>query len=303
MLAALTLLVAAAGSAGAATRPLIVCADPNNLPFSNQARQGFENKIIERVAQDLGRPVSYVWWAQRRGYVRHTLNDSTCEVWPGMASGVDSAATTRPYYRSTYVFVSRADATLGHLTLDDPRLRTLQIGVQMIGNDSMNTPPAHAIASRGIVDNVHGYMVYGDASHANSSAAIIDAVVQRQIDVALVWGPLAGYVAHHAKILLRIEAVTPADDSRWPMTFEISMGVKRNNRELLEQLNAALVREQPRIRTILEAYFVPLDYPPPALSPGAGETTVRPPMSLRPIDSRNSQILMRLWDLLLRARA
>ena len=136
----------------------------------------------------------------------------------------------------------------------------------MIGNDSMNTPPAHAIASRGIVDNVHGYMVYGDASRANSSAAIIDAVVQRQIDVALVWGPLAGYFAHRAKIPLRIEPVTPADDPRWPMSFDISMGVKRGNRELLEQLDAALVREHSRIRTILETYSVPLD--PPPLRPG-----------------------------------
>jgi mxaJ protein len=261
VLAVLALLFAAASGAGASPRPLVVCADPNNLPFSNRARQGFENKIIERVAQDLGRPVSYVWWVQRRGYVRNTLNDSKCEVWPGMASGVDLAATTRPYYRSTYVFVSRADSPLAHLTLDDPRLQRVAIGVQMIGNDSMNTPPAHAIASRGIVDNVRGYMVYGDSSRANPTAAIIDAVVRRQIDVALVWGPLAGYFAHRATIPVRIEAVTPADDSRWPMTFDISMGVKRTNRELLEQLNASLDREQRRIRSILEGYFVPLAEP------------------------------------------
>jgi mxaJ protein len=261
VLAALALLLAAASGASASPRPLMVCADPNNLPFSNRARQGFENKIIERVAQDLGRPVSYVWWVQRRGYVRNTLNDSKCEVWPGMASGVDLAATTRPYYRSSYVFVSRADSPLAHLTLDDPRLQRVAIGVQMIGNDSMNTPPAHAIASRGIVDNVHGYMVYGDSSRANPTASIIDAVVRRQIDVALVWGPLAGYFAHRATIPLRIEAVTPADDSRWPMTFDISMGVKRTNRELLEQLNASLDRERRRIQTILDGYFVPLAEP------------------------------------------
>jgi mxaJ protein len=258
VLAALALLFAAASGASASPRPLMVCADPNNLPFSNRARQGFENKIIERLAQDLGRPVNYVWWVQRRGYVRNTLNDSKCEVWPGMASGIDLAATTRPYYRSTYVFVSRADSALAHLTLDDPRLQRVAIGVQMIGNDSMNTPPAHAIASRGIVDNVRGYMVYGDSSRANPTAEIIDAVVRRQVDVALVWGPLAGYFAHRSTIPLRIEAVTPADDSRWPMTFDISMGVKRTNRELLEQLNAALDREQPRIHNILEGYIVPL---------------------------------------------
>jgi mxaJ protein len=257
VLAALAFLFAAASGAAGSPRPLVVCADPNNLPFSNRARQGFENKIIERVAQDLGRPVSYVWWVQRRGYVRNTLSDSKCEVWPGMASGVDLAATTRPYYRSTYVFVSRADAPLAHLTLDDPRLLRVAIGVQMIGSNSMNTPPAHAIASRGIVDNVRGYMVYGDSSRANPTAAIINAVVRRRIDVALVWGPLAGYFAHRVTIPLRIEAVTPADDSRWPMTFDISMGVKRTNGELLEQLNASLDREQRRIRTILDGYSVP----------------------------------------------
>jgi mxaJ protein len=262
VLAALALICGAAGSAGAQQHRLVVCADPNNLPFSNRARQGFENKIIERVARDLGLSVSYVWWSQRRGYVRNTLNDSKCEVWPGMASAVDLAATTRPYYRSTYVFVSRADSPLAHLTLDDPRLQRIAIGVQMIGNDSMNTPPAHAIASRGIVDNVHGYMVYGDSSRANPAAAIIDAVTHRQIDVALVWGPLAGYFAHRSTIPLRIEAVTPADDSRWPMTFDISMGVKRTSRELLAQLNASIDREQSRVHTILKDYSVPLVDPP-----------------------------------------
>jgi len=240
------------------TRNLVACADPNNLPFSNRARQGFENKIIELVAKDLGRQVRYVWWAQRRGYVRNTLNDSKCDVWPGMATGVDIAATTRPYYRSTYVFVTRADAKLGHLTLDDPRLKGAAIGVQMIGNDSMNTPPAHAIASRGIVDNVRGYMVYGDYSRDNPPAAIIDAVAHRQIDIALVWGPLAGFFASRSKTPLRTEAVTPAADPRWPMTFAISMGVKRGNRELAERINASIARNQPRIDVILEDYHVPI---------------------------------------------
>ena len=254
-----------AGARGAATvtgdlgRPLVVCADPNNLPFSNQARQGFENKIIEQVAKDLGASVTYVWWAQRRGYVRNTLNDAKCDVWPGMATGVDLAATTRPYYRSMYVFVTREDAPLAHLTLDDPRLKSVPIGVQMIGNDSMNTPPAHAIASRGIVDNVRGYMVYGDSGQINAVPAIINAVAHRQIDVALVWGPLARLFAHRSEVPLRIEAATPQNDARWPMTFDISMGVRRNNHELLDRINASLDREKPVISAILEDYHVPVD--------------------------------------------
>jgi mxaJ protein len=249
--------LAAAAVMAEAPRELVVCADPNNLPFSNRAQQGFENEIIELVAKDLARHVRYVWWAQRRGYVRNTLNDSRCDVWPGMATGVDVAATTRPYYRSSYVFVTRADADFGHLTLDDPRLKHAAIGVQMIGNDSMNTPPAHAIAGRGIVDNVRGYMVYGDYRRDNPPAAIIDAVAHREIDVGLVWGPLAGYFVNRSKIPLRTEPVTPAADPRWPMTFAISMAVRRGNRELLEQINESLAREESKIDAILEAYHVP----------------------------------------------
>jgi mxaJ protein len=256
--ASLGVVLLAAAAMAEAAPDLVVCADPNNLPFSNRARQGFENEIIELVAKDLGRPVRYVWWAQRRGYARNTLDESLCDVWPGLAVGVDAAATTLPYYRSTYVFISRADTNLGLLTLDDPRLKNAAIGVQMIGNDSMNTPPAHAIASRGIIENVHGYMVYGDYSRANSPAAIIEAVTHRKIDVGLVWGPVAGYFANRSIVPLRIEAVTPASDPRWPMTFAISMGVRRGNRELLEQINASLQREQSGIRAILQAYHVPL---------------------------------------------
>lgn len=94
----------------------------------------------------------------RSGAVRNTLNEAKCDLWPGVASGVDMVATTRPYYRSTYVFVTRADKPLGGLTLDDPRLKTLSISVQMVGDDAMNTPPAHAMASRGLIANVRGHM-------------------------------------------------------------------------------------------------------------------------------------------------
>jgi mxaJ protein len=252
---------AASGSTSRAPGPsrLVVCADPNDLPFSNRARQGFENKIIELMAKDLDAQVSYLWWPQRRGYLRKTLNASQCDVWPGIASGVEQAATTRPYYRSTYVFVSRKAANLADLTLDDPRLQRATIGVQMIGNDAMNTPPAHAIASRGITANVRGYMVYGDYGRPNPPAAIVEAVERRQVDVALVWGPLAGYFAHRSRVPLRLDAVTPAADPRWPMSFDISMAVRRGDRELLNRINAALQRERPAIEAVLERYHVPLE--------------------------------------------
>ena len=179
----------------AAAKDLRVCADPNNLPFSNRAGQGFENKIAEVIAQHLGETVSYTWWAQRRGFARNTLKSDLCDLWLGVASGVETLATTRPYYRSTYVFVTRADRHLNIASFDDPRLRQLRIGVQMIGNDAQNTPPTHALARRGIVDNVRGYLIYGDYRTANPPAAIIDAVAKGDVDVAVVWGPLAGYFA------------------------------------------------------------------------------------------------------------
>jgi mxaJ protein len=239
-------------------RELIVCADPNNLPFSNKAEEGFENKIAALMAPDPGARLTYVWWAQRRGYARSTLNEAKCDMWPGIAVGVDRMATSRPYYRSTYVFVTRENAPLQGLTLDDERLRFLKIGVQMIGNDAMNTPPAHSLAQRGIVDNVRGYMLYGNYETPNPPAAVIDAVANGDVDVALVWGPLAGYFAARSAVPLRLERVTPMLDATWPMTYGISVGVDRGNPELLAAAEKILGEEQPIIDAILSTYAVPI---------------------------------------------
>jgi mxaJ protein len=241
-----------------AIRQLIVCADPNNLPFSNRDEQGFENKIVALLAHDMGARVSYVWWAQRRGYVRHTLSEAKCDIWPGVATGVDNIATTPAYYRSTYVFVTRADRALRGLTLDDDRLRSLSIGVQMIGDNAMNTPPAHALVRRGLIDNVHGYMLYGDYDRPNPAAAIVDAVTHGQIDVALVWGPLAGFFAHRSAVPLRLEPVTAQTESgEWPMVFDISMGMRPDTPGLRTQVESILAKEKPAIDAILRSYHVP----------------------------------------------
>lgn len=239
-------------------RTLRVCADPNNLPFSNRAGQGFENKLAEMVAKDLGRKVEYTWWAQRRGYVRNTLKDRRCDLWPGVATQVDMVATTRPYYRSSYVFVTRADRRLDIASFDDPRLRRLKIGVQMVGNDAQNTPPAHALARRGIIDNVRGYMLYGDYARPNPPAAIVDAVDRGDIDVAVVWGPLAGYFATRAAHPLKLTPVQPwLDGPQWPMVFDISMGVRRNDPKLLKTLDSELDKRSDQVKRLLDAYHVP----------------------------------------------
>jgi len=252
-------LAAPATPAAQATRILTVCADPNNLPFSNKAQQGFENRIADLLARDLHAELTYVWWAQRRGYARNTLNAAACDLWPGVATGSAGLATSKPYYRSTYVFVTRRSAPLQGLTLDDPRLRSLKIGVQMIGSDAMNTPPAHSLSRRGIVDNVRGYMLYGNYETPNPPAVIMHAVENDTVDVALVWGPLAGYFARSSTVPLRLETITPAlDAAAFPMAYDISIGVRHDSPALVAAIDAVLENEQPAIAAILAAYAVPM---------------------------------------------
>ena len=145
-----------ARSALADERELRVCADPNNLPFSNDRGEGFENRIAELLARDLGAKLTYTWWAQRRGFIRSTLAANSCDLVIGVPAGYDLVLTTRSYYRSTYVFVTRKDSRLALSSFDDPQLRKLRIGVHLIGNDGVNVPPAHALTRRGIISNVAG---------------------------------------------------------------------------------------------------------------------------------------------------
>lgn len=261
------------GLAACSPKPKVlrVCADPNNLPFSNRAGEGFENKLSAMVAHDLGAKVEYTWWAQRRGYVRNTLKDKRCDVWPGVATKVDMLSTTRPYYRSSYVFVSRADRKLDIASFDDPRLKRLTIGVQMIGDDANNTPPAHALARRGIVGNIRGYMLYGDYATPNPPAAIVRAVDDGDIDVAVVWGPLAGYFAKRATHPLTITPVTPQSDGPdWPMAFDISMGVGKKNPKLKATLDQELQRRAPQVQALLADYNVPVEPVAAVAPPAAG---------------------------------
>jgi mxaJ protein len=247
------------GAAAADAAALRVCADPNNLPFSDRAGRGFENEIIKLIARDLGSTVEYTWWAQRRGYIRNTLKADICDVWPGVVSGAEMMTSTRPYYRSSYVFVTRADRELHIASFDDPQLRKLIIGVQMVGADAMNTPPAHALAGRSIVQNVRGYMLYGDYRQPNPPSAIIDAVEDGDVDVAVVWGPTAGYFASQGSTPLTIEPVQPwRDGTELPMAFYISMGVRRGDNALLQRLDDSLERNHAAIAAILTEYHVPV---------------------------------------------
>ncbi len=254
----IALIACVLSACAAAPRQLRVCADPNNLPFSNQAEQGFENRIAELIAHELNAEVRYTWWAQRRGFVRNTLNERQCDLIIGVPASYELVLTTRPYYRSTYVFVTRADRGLDIRSLDDEQLRALKVGVQIIGDDYASTPPAEALAKRGIVDNVVGYSVYGDYKEPNPPARIIEGVANGAVDVAMVWGPLAGYFAQQQKVALQLAPVTPQVDPPFlPMVFDIAMGVRRSDTLFHRKLNELLVRKRADIDAILQEYGVP----------------------------------------------
>ena len=251
---------------------LRVCADPNNLPFSNDRGEGFENKIAELVARELGERVEYTWWAQRRGFVRNTLSARLCDVVIGAPAHLDMLMTTTPYYRSTYVFVSRRDRRIAIASFDDPRLRSMRIGVPVVGDDYAGTPPVHALARRGLTRNIVGYSVYGDYATPNPPARLVDAVVSKDVDVAVAWGPLAGFVARHSPVPLTLTPVTaPADLHVVPFAYDIAMGVRRGDAALRARLDTVIARRRPAIDSILATYGVP------RLAP----TTTAPPRTAR----------------------
>jgi mxaJ protein len=247
---------------------LRVCADPNNLPFSNEAKAGFENKLAEMVADELHEPVSYTWHAQRRGFIRETLKAKACDLVMGVPKQYELVETTIPYYRSSYVFVSRADRHLDIQSIKDPRLRGLRIAVQLIGDDGANTPPAHALAAQGITSNVRGFPVYGDYHSADPPSDILNAVERGDVDIAAVWGPLAGYFAKQSSGTLVLSPITDTE-SFAPLIFQfdMSMGVRKGDDALRTTLDRIITQRRPQILALLESFGIPLlklpGQPPP----------------------------------------
>jgi len=249
---------------------LRVVSDPNNLPFSNERRDGFENKIAELVAKELGAKVEYTWRAQRRGFFREMLKHGDMDLVMGVPRESEMALTTVPYYRSSYVFVSRKDRRIHVSSFDDPALHSLKIGVQVLGG--ANTPPAQALARRGIVDNVVGYSVFGDYAEESPPAAVIAAVARGEVDVAIAWGPLAGYFAKRQAVPLVVTPASPqVDEPMLPLAFDISMGVARRNKALRDEVNKIIERKRGEIDWILDEYGVPRvpAKPAKATAPGA----------------------------------
>jgi len=248
------------GSSSAQTQKQFrVCADPYNFPFSNRQLEGFENKIAALIAKEIGAPLSYVWWGQRRGFIRNTINaslkEARCDVVIGVPSGYDLVQPTKPYYRSTYVFVYPKGKGLHIQSLDDPILKKLKIGVHLFGDDYTNPPPVHELAKRGVVDNVVGFDTF--YSPKNPPNAIIDAVANGKVDAAIVWGPAAGYFAARQHVPLEVVPV-PSTKTDLPFAFDMSLGVRKGDDALKAQMEQVLDKKQAEIRKILTDYGVPL---------------------------------------------
>jgi mxaJ protein len=236
-----------------------VCADPENMPHSNQKQEGFENKIADLIAKEFGQTTHYTWWGQRRGFIRNTMNatleEGRCDVVIGVPEGYDLVRTTKPYYRSTYVFVYPKDKGPQVKSLDDPVLKKIKIGVHLLGDDYTNPPPVHELAKRGVVGNLVGFSTFYSAENPPSS--IIDAVASGKVDIAIVWGPAAGYFVKRQRVPLTMVPV-PSGKGDLPFEFGMAMGVKPGNDALRLKLEKVIDTRRAEITKILNDYNVPL---------------------------------------------
>lgn len=269
----LCLLLLVGGLASASAAPLRFCADPDDLPFSNRAAQGFDNRIAILIAHDLHRQPVFVWARSRRGFIREQFNKGTCDVLLGVPAGMKGLANTQPYYRSSYVFVTAAREHLQITSFSDPHLNKGRIGLQVLEEDY--SPP-----SLPLIRNGHAGQLVGFESFGSDTPEIVRAVANGRVATAVVWGPIAGYYAARQHLPLTLAAVSPSTDpiTHVPFAFDITAGVHKRDTELLNALNNSIAHLQPQINRILASYHVPLSPPSPALQ----HTAANP----RPVSTR-----------------
>jgi mxaJ protein len=237
---------------------LRICADPDNLPSSNDKGEGFEQKIADLIAKEWNTKLEYVWYPTRRGYFR-ILNGMYCDVAMEAPAGLDMAGGTKPYFRSAYVFVTRKGSGLEDITsLADPRLKKLKIGVNLYTSDGENSPPAMALSRYGVVGNLKGYSTFFSSGGVRPDD-IIKAVASKEVDLAIVWGPTAGYYAKQSPVPLVLQPL-PAKDSLsdTPFRYSIGMAVRRRDKELRDSLQTVLDKKAPQVDSILKAYGIPV---------------------------------------------
>ena len=231
---------------------LRVCADPNNLPFSNEKGEGFENRIVELLAAKLDKALAYVWYPQATGFVRNTLGAHRCDVIPGFPQGDELVQSTNPYYRTAYALVMRPGAGLDDIdTLTDPRLRDRRIGIVA------GTPPATYLAVNGLLPNAKSYPLVVDTRVDSSARAMMQDLASGEIDLGILWGPMAGYHARQANPPLRVKLLLKETGGP-PLAFRIAMGVRATDQNWKRQLNRLIAENRADINRLLLGFGVPL---------------------------------------------
>jgi len=234
-----------------AASPLRVCADPDNLPFSNRAGAGFDDRIIALVAKDLHRELTFIWARPRRGFLREQFNKNACDVLLGVPVGLHGVAVTAPYYTSSYAFVTPARKGFRIASFSDEHLSGKRIGLQILEEDL--SPPSLPLIRAGYTAQIIGFESFG--SHEGD---VVKAVADGRVGVAVVWGPVAGYFARQSPIPLTVSPVPTAYKfAGVPFTYGIGFGVHKQDQSLLQQLNASIRRLQPQIDRVLAEFSVP----------------------------------------------
>lgn len=251
-------LAAATSTASAADRfeaidrtALRVCADPASPPLSTEDGKGFENVIAELLAHDLGVPVRYTWFPSTMGFFRRTLNARNCDIVLGVATGIELAQSTIPYYRSTYVLVTRKEDGIAATRLDDPALRSLRLGVQA------RTPAADVLARAGMLGNIRSYDLMVDSRHTSVGQQLVNDLAEKRIDAAVLWGPIAAHLADTRQGAFMLTPLSSAADDV-PLAFDISMAVRFGEPAWRARVERFIRDRRQQIHDILVAYRVPL---------------------------------------------
>ena len=232
---------------------LRVCADPANLPLSNDKGEGFENKIADLLGQKLGLPVEYVWFPQATGFVRRTLSEKRCDLIMGYAQGDELVQNTNAYYRSSYVMIIKKDGALkGIENLDDPRLKSAKIGV------IAGTPPATILALNALLGQVKPYHLIVDRRHEAPAETMINDLAGGAIDAAIACGPIGGYYANRIG-KGALQTVAMLNETKGPrMAFRITFGIRPGEPDWKHKLNELITENQDAINSILISFGVPL---------------------------------------------
>ncbi len=241
------------GGAGSNAPVLRVCADPDNMPFSNSEKEGFENKLAELLAERLGDELEYSWFAETSGYVPNTVGNDACDLVMGYAQGTGLIEDTNPYYYTSYVLITREDdAPLkGVETLSDPRLKQKRIGL------FARTPPASILAMHGLVSNAKPFETYADDSASRRPMTMIAEIASGELDAGLLWGPVGGYYAQRADVPLRSCRWSRRTRGRAPSTAS-PWACGPNEPQWKHSINKLLAENQHDINVILQGYNVPL---------------------------------------------